>query len=166
MNRKPSSPESSRFHDEGQPVHDFMDEMLVVCPRCSGRAISRQSDPDARPGWFSKRRLVCTQCSYSQEWKAREIRRNWRGLDDYYRLPLLLQAPCCGETLWAYNERHLAFLEDYVAAPLRERRRDPETGWANSSMASRLPQWMTSGKNRRAVLKALTRLRMLLAVPV
>lgn len=162
MNPKASSPGPSRFEDQGQHPHDFMAEMLVVCPRCSGRAISRQMDPEASPGWFTPRRLVCTQCSYTKEWPARQIRRNWSGLDDYYHLPLWLQASCVGETLWAYNEQHLAFLEEFVSATLRERSHDPATGWSNSSMASRLPQWMQSAKNRPAVLKGLARLRYLL----
>lgn len=137
--------------------------MLVMCPRCSGRAISVQIGSDL--SLFSSRRLVCTQCSYAREWSSKEIRRNWRGEDDYYHLPLWLQASCCGETLWAYNERHLDILEQYVAARLRGRSRDPKTGWANSSMASRLPEWMKSAKNRSAVLRGLTKLRTLLPVP-
>lgn len=162
MNPKSSPPATPRFEDQGQHTSDFMDETLVVCPRCSGRAISRPPDSKDGRGWFRSRRLICTQCSYKKEWSSREIRRNWRGLDDYDRLSLWLQTSCCGETLWAYNERHLALLEEFVAATLRERHRDPATGWSNSSMASRLPQWMQSAKNRPAVLKGLARLRTLL----
>jgi len=61
--------------------------------------------------------------------------------------------------LWAYSERHLAFLEDFVGAQLRERVRDEKYGWSNSALASRLPAWMTSAKNRDEVLKCLARLR-------
>ena len=52
-------------------------------------------------------------------------------VDWYFHLPLWLQAPCCGETLWAYNAAHLDFLfENYVRATLREHSRG-EHGWRN-----------------------------------
>jgi hypothetical protein len=79
--------------------------------------------------------------------------------DDYFGLPLWLQIPCCGEVLWAYNERHLSLLEGFVAARLRERSRDERYGWSNRSLPSRLPPWIKSGKNREHVLKGLSRLR-------
>lgn len=52
---------------------------------------------------------------------------------------------------------HLDFLERYVAAGLREQ----EPG--NASLASRLPAWIKSRKNRAAVLRGLHRLRATLA---
>jgi hypothetical protein len=79
--------------------------------------------------------------------------------DDYFELPLWLQTPCCGEVLWAYNERHISFLEDFVGARLRERVRDGKYGWSNRSLASRLPAWIKSAKNRDEVMKGLSRLR-------
>jgi hypothetical protein len=114
----------------------------------------------ARAGWFAPRRLTCMSCSYAKDWASREIARHWRDArDDYFELPLWLQTPCCGEVLWAYSERHLTFLEDFVGARLRERVRDEKYGWSNKSLASRLPSWMKSGKNRDEILKGLARLR-------
>lgn len=55
--------------------------------------------------------------------------------------------------LWAYNSDHLAFLRGYVEADLRER--EPN---ANASLASRLPKWLKSAKNRESVLRAVKRL--------
>jgi hypothetical protein len=137
-----------------------MDETLVVCPQCSGPAMSRQLDTELRPGWFAPRRLTCLKCSYAKDWAGRQIARHWRDArDDYFELPLWLQTPCCAEVLWAYSERYLAFLEDFVGAQLRERVRDEKYGWSNSALASRLPAWMTSAKNRDEVLKCLARLR-------
>lgn len=75
-------------------------------------------------------------------------------MDWYFRLPLWLQIECCGETLWAYNEKHLEFIERYVAAKLRVR--TPNT---NKSLASRLPQWIKSAKNRNEVLRACEKLK-------
>ena len=58
-------------------------------------------------------------------------------------------------TLRAYNALHLQFLSVLITADLRERSSPPEHGWANQSLSSRLPDWITDRKNRAAVLKAL-----------
>ena len=149
-----------RFSDTGEAIYSFMDETLVVCPQCSGCAVSRQIETTDPVGWFSPRRLTCRSCSYCREWRKREISRGWyRVCDDYFELPLWLQTPCCDGVLWAYNERHVSFLEEFVGARLRERDRDVEGRWSNGSLASRLPAWIKSGKNRDAVLVGLSRLR-------
>ncbi len=83
--------------------------------------------------------------------------------DEFFGLPLWLQAGCCGELRWAYNAEHLAFLEAFVGARLRERRRSPEHGWSNGALVSRLPAWLKSRKNREEVLAGLARLRRTLA---
>jgi hypothetical protein len=80
-------------------------------------------------------------------------------IDSFFGLPLWLQVPCCGETLWAYNAAHLDFLAEHVGATLRERTRHPEHGWHNRSLASRLPTWMKAARHRDEVLKGLERLR-------
>jgi hypothetical protein len=59
--------------------------------------------------------------------------------------------------LWAYNAEHLNFLRRYVSAELRER-----LVMRNTSLASRLPKWIKSAKNRDAALKGLDRLDALL----
>ena len=79
-------------------------------------------------------------------------------MDRYFHLPLWLQTPCCGETLWAYNAAHLAFLEDFVRAQLREHARGAH-GWRNQALANRLPGWMQDAKNREDVLRGVERLR-------
>jgi len=75
------------------------------------------------------------------------------------KLELWLSIECCGNRLWALNEDHLVWLEDFVAASLRERRRDPAHGWSNSSLASRLPRWITAAENRDMILKAIEKLK-------
>ena len=74
--------------------------------------------------------------------------------DWYFRFPLWLEISCCGETLWAYNEKHLEFIEKYVAAKLRERVPN-----INKSLASRLPDWIKRAKNRDEILKAIGKLK-------
>jgi hypothetical protein len=149
-----------RFEDTGDRIYSFMDDTLVVCPRCSGRALSRQRDEKSRPPQFTPRRLTCGSCSFVKDWASDEIRNgSYPAHDDYFDLPLWLQTPCCGEILWAYNECHLDFLEAFVGARLRERIRGNEHAWSNGSLASRLPSWMKAAKNRDEVRKGLSRLR-------
>ena len=74
-------------------------------------------------------------------------------VDPYFKLPLWLQIECEGETLWAYNRRHLAYLRLYVEAKLRETGRS-----GHRTMGSKLPKWMLLAKNRDAVLKGIERL--------
>ena len=150
-----------RFEDSGQGIHAFMDDTLIVCPKCSSCAVSRRMQQGTRSeDWFAPRRLTCTRCSFTRDWAEREIARGWdRAEDDYFGLPLWLQTRCCGELLWAINEQHLAALEAFVGARLRERRHDEVAGWSNRSLPSRLPAWIKSGKNRDEVLQGLARLR-------
>jgi len=81
-----------------------------------------------------------------------EFRRLGDGHDPSFGLPLCLQGSCCGETLWAYNGKHLMALRDYVSAGVRER---SAPHW---SMFSRLPKWISAAKNRDAVLVCIDRL--------
>ncbi|HEX8846082.1 MAG TPA: hypothetical protein VF791_15635 [Pyrinomonadaceae bacterium] len=144
-----------RFLDREEYLSGFGDEFLVVCPRCSlcakvTIAVRRQ---DASPDWRSPRKVVCPNCAYHQIWEGDSIsygdNRDW-----YFRLPLWLQVPCRGEILWAYNEEHLNFLEDYVGSFLRERHPNK-----NGTLASRLPTWIKDAKNREEILKCIGRLR-------
>lgn len=75
-------------------------------------------------------------------------------VDDVFGLPLWLQAPCAGHTLWALNADHLAYLKQFVAAELREHR-EP---YVNGSVASRLPAWLKQARHRTEALRALARL--------
>jgi len=76
--------------------------------------------------------------------------------DPIPRLDLLLQTPCCGQMLWAWNTEHVLWMQKYVRAKLRTRRWIG--GWRNNSLQSRLPRWITSAKNREAVLNGLDKL--------
>jgi hypothetical protein len=69
---------------------------------------------------------------------------------------------CVGHDLWARNGEHLAFLEQFVSARLRERPAVDTTKAyfsRNRHLSSRLPGWMKESKNRQAVLKGLAQLR-------
>lgn len=148
---------------------DFGGEFLVVCPRCSRQAWVRDRGLSAEP----RVALTCPHCGLSQFWAAVEpgvltaadpkryppgVVATGAPVDWYFHLPLWLQAGCCGETLWAYNAGHLAYIEDYVRATLREHARG-EHGWRNQALANRLPWWMKDAHNREEILRCIARLR-------
>ena len=148
-----------RFKDSGHSLFAFMDLFLVHCPRCDECAVVIYRDTStvrlARPYpadlIFAPRRLVCRRCGFTKDWAEREVT-YYDTLDWYFAQPLWLQIPCCSEILWAYNERHLAFLESFVKAELRE-------AYPNQTLASRLPEWMKLAKNREEILKCIRKLR-------
>lgn len=152
---------SSTRHRDDRRLYAFHGETLLVCPACARLALSSTVNP-GDTDWFAPRRLVCASCGHSRSWVSSSIERRWRSdpvRDDFFDLPLWLQTRCCGEILWAYNTDHLAFLEAFVGARLRERRRSEKFGWSNGALMSRLPLWLKSRKNREEVLAGIARLR-------
>lgn len=149
-----------RFVDDGTHIYSFDDEVLVVCPRCKGRAIVRRQDPELQD-WSAPRRVSCGNCGFVRNWAERWPKTAWRipPVDGFFGLPLLLQAPCCGQILWAWNQRHLEFIEYFVRAKLRERQSHPVYGRFNSSLASRLPSWIKRSGNREEILKTIESIR-------
>lgn len=77
----------------------------------------------------------------------------------YNALPLWLATSYRTQTLWALNESHLKWLEEFIGAEVRE---DKVGG--SSALHAILPRWMTASKNRKDVVKALARLRKKLEV--
>lgn len=72
--------------------------------------------------------------------------------DPIFRVPVWLQASCCGgNLLWAYNLAHLAFLESFVAATIRERSDAvrASSGYRRMSMIAKLPAWLKTAKTPR-----------------
>ncbi|MFC4311273.1 hypothetical protein ACFPN2_19400 [Steroidobacter flavus] len=146
----------------------FADEFWVVCPRCSARALVRPYS-EKRPA-----RLVCVKCGTSRSWvlSARGVLTSGRAsqwprgtyavgdaADPYFHLPLWLRVPCGSEVLWAFNERHLNFIDEYVRAENRRRAPTLPGGPRNALLESRLPRWMKLARNREAVIAAIAKLR-------
>lgn len=148
-----------RFRDRQESLTSFQDEILVRCPQCNAcarvhLAIAAESE------LFASRRFICTSCAATSDWAASTVRfRSNEPMDPFFNYPLWLQIPCCQHMLWAYNRAHLDFLEQFVQAKLRERQPHERLGWANQSLASRLPRWMQSRKNRDEILRAIAKLR-------
>lgn len=106
--------------------------ILVVCPSCRERAeLTRRHEPPQEV-------LSCSRCGHIEQDPGGY--RYW------------LRAACCGHTLYATNSHHLAFLESYIASPLRERLR---LHWADRDYLATLPRWMCLAKNRKKVLRSI-----------
>jgi len=155
---------NERFLDSGTKIYDFYEEFLVVCPKCArmAKVVIDEAEFEKLPtrrllkfrnNFYAPRRLICLNCVHRDTWKGTQILTG-ASVDWYFRLPLWLQISCCGETLWAYNQKHLEMLENYVAAKLRER-----TVRGRNSFLSKLPKWLKSAKNRDEILKAIAKLR-------
>jgi hypothetical protein len=157
------SPERGRFQDTTWGVLEFADDDIhVVCPRCTGHAVVTAA-PDA-PGHDSlyplrrPRRLVCRECLH-RAGSGSVLYLGNRGRDPFFDAELWLTTQCCGQTLWAFNASHLAFLEAYVSATVREHLRNE---YQMVTLGERLPTWITSRKNRGEILRGLARLRRML----
>ena len=143
---------TERFAASDAYLSDFADEVLVVCPACGGRVRVVVVD--------GAHRAACPACAWTRE--AREPTGSFGApYDPWLGLPLWLQTPVAGEVLWAFNEAHLALLESYVRADLRER--GGHDAARPRPMTDRLPRWIKAAKHRDEVLAGVTRLRQRLA---
>lgn len=155
-----------RFRDYTTCLSEFEQAIWVTCPRCDRPVLSRCLEE--RLTW----RIACTYCGYIQTASRASKRRKplpwWTGdwwteyrkhggaVDPLFGLPLWLQAPCCGDVLWAYNEAHLDLLESYISATLRERQGGK--GY-HHSIAVCLPRWMKLAHHREPIQKGIRQLR-------
>ena len=136
--------ENSRFKDTGETIFDFSDCVLVECPRCRGCAKITGNPYKTNP------KLVCEMCGLTDILQIT----SYGDSAEYCGLSLWLKTGCCGNTLWAYNQKHLDFLEGYVSASIRERLPN-----INQRLASRLPNWIKSANNRESILKCIIKLK-------
>ncbi|MFE4599832.1 hypothetical protein ACFRKE_03165 [Kitasatospora indigofera] len=161
-----------RFRDQRERKYgyDFLDEVLVRCPRCDGCAVvmPHPGAPDDADAAVSgavnfRRRLRCRGCGFFKDGTVPAAVLGGPA-DPFFRRPLWLRESCCGQVLWAYNVRHLDLLEAFVAAKLRER--GELLPGAPTSLVERLPTWLKAAKNRTEVLRTIRRLRSTLPAQV
>jgi hypothetical protein len=148
----------SRSRTEGRFTANAIKLVHVAWnPRCIGcgfslpkvaRAAARSSPKEVR--------VKCPSCEavrsypvYPQHSMAND------NCDPETGLPYFLAMPFGANLLWLRNLEHLAVLEDYVGATLRERVLGP----VNMTWLARLPAWIKSRHNRVELLKCLQRLR-------
>jgi hypothetical protein len=123
--------------------------------------IRRDADWD---GKWKKLKTECDNCGDVCEYEAKiqhHYLHNGRMTDPVFGLPLWLQTTYKNDILWAYHYEHLAILEGFIGAKLRERGIEPRnTIKKNSSMISRLPAFISKAGNREDLLKLIHELRL------
>jgi hypothetical protein len=146
------------FTDSGSDILEFLFSYDVVSPRCSKKAHVTVIDK-SEPPLFAPRRLTCTACGLSSEWRKSSVQTGFseNAKDWYFNCPFWYRTSCAGHELWVANREHLEFLKSYVSATLRSHVKST-TGWNNRSLANRLPKWISAASNRQKVLKALEQL--------
>jgi hypothetical protein len=111
---------------------------LVHCPACDRRATIRYDPPDTR--------LTCGCCGYAKAGLSVPDARLW------------LETECCGgHRLWAWNERHLDYIERFVTSKDRDREFPSPPG--ARQLSDKFPAWLVSRKHRDEVTRAIHRLR-------
>ena len=127
------------------PAHPI----LVACEKCGKCASLREFTfvnekiPTQRIGNCS-----CLHCGHQWSMPA-----EW---NFYSTGTLWLTIRCHKNVLWILNRPHLDFMEQFIAADLREERM-PEM--SSRRLSSALPRWLISGKNRDDVVRCLKKLR-------
>ena len=150
---------------------DFTGEVAVVCPKCAGKALVKE------PGLYKDdieilTYCVCVHCGYNQKYQDKkpdftrtnshnkvfeyQVQMLGGDVDPFFHHELWYMTPCLEDRIWSYNLEHLELIEHFIAATDRSRNGLPNK---NSSIASRLPKWMSAAKNRTAVLKCIQNLK-------
>jgi hypothetical protein len=159
-----SSPRPARFRDDRSTSWSFVNEVNVACPRCSNMALVVRPPGDTTPDYraFGPRRLVCSSCGYTRDHPGLRVVFSPGSrspvADPFFGAPLWLQLPTRHGVLWAYNLQHLAFIERFVAAHIRERASFYDTG-RKMTMIAKLPAWLKHRGNREENLRNIARLR-------
>lgn len=135
----------------------FFDHLVVDCPACGGKAVITLTEAVEHPREAAPaaRRMLCHACG-----AVREQHRTPHGvlIDEFMGLPPRLRAVTRHGDLVARNRAHLDYLEAYLSGRLRVELVVAD-GVRNASVASRLPAWAKSAKNRDDILKAIARVR-------
>src|SRR5579859_5801171 len=111
------------------PAHPI----LVVCEKC-GKCATLLEFLFPREASMTRRfgRCSCLHCGHQWTMPA--------GFHLFTRGPLWLRMPCHKNVLWILNRPHLDFMEQFIAADLREERmpdRSSKSAAINCSMKSR-----------------------------
>lgn len=148
----------SRFKDGGSYLYLFANEILVVCPRCTHRAVVLADGAISRG---SAPKLVCPSCGLVQQPPNRTS--EWgKAVDPWFAYDLWLTAPFRGHVVWAFNKRHAQRLRDFVKAELRQRGPTPVCPGGDRidtmSMTEKLPSWFKAAHNREPLARLLDEL--------
>lgn len=139
----------NRFQDENFLLSNFYQEVWVVCPTCAKKAISKVNFETKTA------RLFCLHCGYNKE-TTTAIKNGTIEMpaNQYFQAELWLQAPFKKDLFWAYNDKHLEYLERYISATIREHK--DRSGF---TLLEKLPKFYHEAKNRDGLLKIIAKLK-------
>jgi len=141
---------TNRFQDENLVLAHFYNEVWVVCPACSGKAVAKTNTATKTA------RLFCVHCGYNKE-VSTSIGKNefvTTAANYFFEVALWLKANFKDEVFWAYNHQHLIYLEQYIAASLREHK-----DRSHFTLLEKLPKFYHQAKNRSELLKIIQKLK-------
>lgn len=143
---------TQRFTDD-RDIYAFARTFLVECPKCAACAtVADMTDGKKTPFFIGEKRFICDNCGSVALKEFNSYMISDEGFDWYFCYPLYLKIDCCGHVLWANNEEHLIFLQNYTEAKLRDE-------GDNRSLTNRLPRWLKDAKNRNEVLRCIQKLK-------
>lgn len=106
-----------------------------------------------------KIKLKCNSCNQIKEFVPRitEVQMYFKTDENSARewcfnTELWFQKTVRGNVFWAYNEAHIAYLEAYIAAGLRERNNQYNGG---KTLVASLPKFVKDARNRDKLLKVI-----------
>lgn len=142
-----------RFQDENKQLSEFETEVWIQCPLCGNKAIAKV-DYQLREA-----KLLCSNCGHNKttttETTVFGMTANWkRSAEEYFGAQMWFQHPFKNNTFWAYNPAHLAYLEQYISATLREHK-----DRSHFTLLEKLPKFYHEAKNREALLKIIDKLK-------
>ncbi len=142
--------QSNRFQDENLTLNDFYQETCVICPSCEKKAIAKVNFENKTA------RLFCVHCGYNKETSTALITNGSveMAAHQYFKAELWLKASFKNEIFWAFNNKHLEYLERYISAILREHK--ARTGF---TLLEKLPKFYHEAKNREDLLRIITKLK-------
>lgn len=139
----------NRFQDENLLLSEFYKEVWVVCPSCAKKAMATVNFETQTA------RLFCLNCGCNKETSTAD--KNVvieTAANHYFQAELWLQAPFKNEDFWVYNNKHLAYLERYISATIREHKE--RSGF---TLLEKLPKFYHEAKNREGLLKIIAKLK-------
>lgn len=142
--------EHKRLEDENLLISDFFNEVLVICPACAAKAVAK-ANTEAK-----KARLFCLHCGYNKEASAASGKHIiiTKPVNQFFDAELWLQAAFKNEVFWAFNDKHLDYLERYISATLRGHKER-----MYFTLLEKLPKFYHEAKNREGLLKIIAKLK-------
>jgi len=142
--------QQNRFQDQNLTKYDFYKEVWIVCPSCEKKAIAKVDFK------IKLARLICINCGLNKETTI-QISKNASlemAANIYFNAELWLKAPFKNDVFWAYNDKHLEYLERYISATLREHK-----DRTHFTILEKLPKFYHEAKNREGLLKIIAKLK-------